>query len=662
MSEAAQHHRDPADDPGVYAPISDYAVIGDCRSAALVSRDGSIDWLCWPRFDSPSVFGALLDARVGGRFRVAPAGEFTVRRRYLPETNILETTFSTGAGELRLVDFMPVATEADKDAELWPEHQILRLLECRGGEIEVRVVCEPRPDFGRLTPALEDHGRLGIHFVDGIDAFTLSADFPLKVDESGARVVATLRLRPGQTAALSLSAAHGMPAVLPPLGTVAERRLEQTQAWWTWWASRVQYDGPFRDAVVRSALVLKLMTYAPTGAVIAAPTTSLPEEIGGIRNWDYRYCWLRDASMTLRALHDLGYRLEAEAFFSWMLHATRPTWPLLHPLYDVYGEHHIPERTLDHLEGYRGSRPVRVGNAAARQLQLDVFGDVVAAVFQYVRRGRDLDRTESRLLRQLGRTVCRHWREPDEGIWEIRAERRHHTYSKVMCWVALDRLLALAESGHLDVPSAEFERERDAIREAVEQHGWNPHRNSYVATFDGDEVDASLLLLGVHRFVHPDSARMRATHERIVAELGVDGLLYRYLNPDGLPGDEGAFGICGFWEVRLDALAGRREEAERELGRMIDRANDVGLFAEEIDPVTGALLGNFPQAFTHVGLIGAALALAGREKEEAHAGGESRTSRGAAARTSATCCCGDSWPPPCSPRCWLAGSHSASPA
>jgi GH15 family glucan-1,4-alpha-glucosidase len=595
-----------------YTPIRDYALIGNCRTAALVGRTGSVDWLCVPRFDSPAVFAALLDARRGGRFWVRPTGEFTVARRYVGASNVLETTFTTAGGVLRLTDCMSVAAESERRGELAPDHEILRRLECLAGEVEIEVGCDPRPNFGAGGGRLRDRRALGFTWEHRELVLALRGELPLSVaaDHPGA-VAGRATLRQGDRRFLSLAAECGQPAVFLPLGDRAEERLARSLRWWHGWTGLCGYDGPHPEAVVRSLLALKLLAYAPSGAVIAAPTTSLPEEIGGVRNWDYRYCWLRDASWTLTAFLDLGFKEEGAAFFSWLLYATRMSRVGLNVLYDVHGEVRLAEREIPWLEGYAGSRPVRVGNDASRQLQLDIFGEVVGAAFEFVVRGGALDAAKGRLLRRLGETVCRVWTEPDEGIWEKRSGRFHHTYSKAMCWVALDRLLKLDERGCLKVPVERFRRHRDELRRRIESEGFNRELGSYVDTLGGDGLDASLLLLGLRGYDDPaTSPRLRSTFRAVRAALERDGLLYRYPpGSDGLPGGEAAFGIASFWAAEFLARSGAIEEALALFDRMLSFANDLGLFGEEIDPASGAALGNFPQAFTHVGLISAALAL-----------------------------------------------------
>jgi GH15 family glucan-1,4-alpha-glucosidase len=610
-----------------YPPIDDYALIGDCRSAGLVSRGGSLDWLCLPRFDSPSIFAALLDAENGGRFLVRPIGEFRTERRYLANTNVLETVFRTPTGACVLRDLMSVSSEEDKRAYLTPEHEVLRELEGLEGEVEVEILYDPRPDYGRVRPLLEQRGALGLRCeVDGT-SLTLRSELPLGLTDGERSASGAARIRSGERKYLSLTYSMEAPAVVPLLGEAARGRIERTVRWWQEWANRCAYEGPYRDAVVRSALALKLMTYAPSGALVAAPTTSLPEAIGGVRNWDYRYCWLRDASFTLRALFALGYREEAEAYIGWLLHATRLTWPELHVLYDVFGEAKLPERELPHLEGYAGSRPVRVGNDAQGQLQLDVYGEVINGAARFLDRGGRFDRDTSRMLDGLGRTVCRRWHEPDEGIWEGRSGRFHNTHSKVLCWVALDRLIEMHKAGYLEVSVDLFRANREEIREEIEAHGYNERIKSYTRTFDGEEMDASLLTLPLYGYVEGTNPRMRSTCARIHEKLARDGLVYRYETEidDGLPPGEGAFGICSFWAVECVAHGGNVEGATRTFEQLLAYANDVGLFAEEIDPDTGAALGNFPQAFTHIGLINAALTLAEYRDEHTVAGRDRST-------------------------------------
>jgi GH15 family glucan-1,4-alpha-glucosidase len=603
------------DPASAYAPIADYAIIGDCASAALVGKNGSIDWLCWPRFDSPSVFARLLDAEVGGSFQVEPAADYTVERRYRPDTNVLETTFTTETGVLRLTDLMPVAHREAYRRELWPEHEILRVVDCVEGTVEVTVACAPRPDYGRRSPTFDDRGPHGFVYDHAGAALIVRSELPLTPSPNRDVLRGRASLRAGDRRALSLSYDEGQPAVLPLLGDAVDQKIERSVSYWRDWASRCTYEGPYRDAVVRSALTLKLMTFAPSGAIVAAPTTSLPEALGGERNWDYRYCWLRDAALTLRALYELGYEEEGRAFFSWLLHATWRTAPTLSVLYDVYGNSKVTERPLPHLEGYRRSPPVRVGNGAHDQLQLDTYGELVSAAYEFVRREQRLDRWHARLLRSLGDEVCRRWREPDEGIWEVRSGRHHHTFSKAMCWVALDRLVVLHETGHVQVDVERYRAEGQQIRTAIEQNGYNDDLDSYVATFNGDRPDASLLLLPTYGYTEATAPRMRSTFAYHHEALSQDGLLYRYPpgTDDGLASEEGAFGICSFWDEELLARLGRLDEARENLDLTLSYANDLGLFAEEIDPDTGAFLGNFPQAFTHVGLINAALTL---EKEQ----------------------------------------------
>ncbi|HET6568766.1 MAG TPA: glycoside hydrolase family 15 protein [Rhodothermales bacterium] len=603
----------------MYHPIRDYAIIGDSHTAALISTAGSVDWLCLPRFDSPSVFGALLDAEKGGRLQILPVGDYTARQQYVGATNVLETTFTTPGGVLRVVDAMAVAEEEEKRRLLWPGWLLIRRIECLEGEVAIEVVCEPRPDYARTTPRLRDRGPLGFCFEWKSQALALRSDLPLQKAGSRARLEGAATLKKGERRYVCITYALHDPVVLPPLGTEADTWLERTRRWWEEWISHCRYDGPYRDAVLRSALVLKLLLYAPSGALVAAPTTSLPERIGGALNWDYRYCWLRDASMMLRSLMDLGYTEEGTAFLSWLLHATQLTWPELRVVYTVYGETNLPERSLDYLEGYERSRPVRVGNEAAKQLQLDVYGEVAGAAFAYVRRGGRLDRLQARRLAMLGPAIYKLWRRPDAGIWESRAEPSHHTVSKAACWVALDHLIQLHHEGHVKLNIETAVAERDAIREMVESQGFIDQKQSYVSVLGGDEVDASLLLLGLRGYADPMAPRMRSTIHRIQEALSEDSLVYRYRrDEEGEDPHEGAFSICSFWLVESLARAGYVDEAAAHFERLLAYANDAGLYAEEIDPGTRAALGNFPQAFTHAGLVGAAMVLAEQMGRNAH--------------------------------------------
>jgi GH15 family glucan-1,4-alpha-glucosidase len=515
-----------------------------------------------------------------------------------------------------------VASDEDKRGSFCPDHQILRQLGCESGEVEVEMVFEPRPGYGRGRVRVRDHGKLGLRVETGAGLLVLRSDLALEPGPGG-EARGRARLRAGEVLHASLTFDDEWPAVLPPHGAAARDAVARSIRWWQGWSSRLEYGGPRRDAVLRSALALKLLVYAPSGAIVAAPTTSLPERPGGDLNWDYRFCWLRDAALTMRALLGLGFTAEAHAFLSWLIHSTRLTRPELRILYDVYGNAPAPERTLDHLAGHLGSRPVRAGNAAASQLQLDVYGEVIDAAAQIVRHGGTLDRESAGMLRAFGEYVCRNWHRPDEGIWEPRSGRAHHTHSRLLCWVALDRLLELEESGALrGAPVEQFHRNRALLRREIEERAWSRELGSYVATLDGSEVDASLLLLAWYGLEDAASERMRRTYARIRERLGAgEGLLHRYRGPD--TAGEGAFGICSFWGAELLALGGgSADEAGRAFERLVALGNDVGLFAEELDPATGAPLGNFPQAFTHVGLINAAISL--ERRAEAAAGDRRR--------------------------------------
>lgn len=591
------------------ARIHDHAIIGDGRSAALVSREGSIDWLCWSRFDSGSLFAGLLDAERGGSWRLRPGGPARVTRRYVPDTNVLETRFETDTGVLVVTDLMPI----HEHPEPWirPELELVRCVACERGEVVLEVHYDPRPDYGRVKPRLEDGGRLGWRLEHAGWLYTLRTDVTLRPAPEGG-LSGRIPLRAGQRAHFSLSATDDGPAVLPPVGHFTWAHVERSVRGWRDWVARCRYTGPYREAVVRSALVLKLLTFGPSGGVVAAPTTSLPEVPGGKDNWDYRFCWVRDAAFTARAFYGLGYEQEAEAFVSWLLRATWLTQPRMHVFYDVYGRVRAEERELPHLRGYEDSRPVRVGNGAAMQLQLDAYGEAIDAVAQLARRGGHLDRDGLKMLRRFGEYLTKVWERPDEGIWEPRSGRSEHTFSKVSCWMALERLLELHGRGvfrDVRVPVERFREVRGQLREEIRTRGWNQRLHSYVRKLDGDEVDADLLLLAWYGFEDARSERMRSTYRRIQERLGAgDGLLFR--NESDIHEGEGAFGICAFWRVGFLAKGGGDfAEAEASFARLLGYANDVGLYAEEMDPETGEARGNFPQAFTHVGLISAALEL-----------------------------------------------------
>lgn len=588
--------------------ISDYAIIGDCRTAALVSRQGSIDWLCLPDFSSASVFAAILDPQAGGCFSITPEAQIHTERRYRPHTAVLETTFTTETGKLRLTDFAPVPDAAI--SALQPDREIIRIIEALSGSPVAHVRYQPRPDYARVRPRLRRRGPGAWICDDRRDAFLLVSDASLTLDDASSAISGALQLSEGEKRHFSLSYAHANPLVYPGTADDIAARLDGTVRWWERWSEQCCYEGTYEEPVRRSVLTLKLLSNALSGAVVAAPTASLPENIGGGRNWDYRYCWLRDASLTLNAFVELGYMAEGEAFVDWLINSTRLTSPELQVMYDIYGNTRLHERQLRHLAGYRGSKPVRVGNGATGQLQLDVYGQVTLAVYDFMRRGGQLDSTELRLLAGFGGVVLRRWQEPDEGIWEYRNGRRHNTYSKMMCWAVLDRLIRLNEDGMVDIPRNRYADGRDAIRENIERFAYDEARGSYLGDFAGDAMDAALLLMARCRYVDPGDPRMRGTYDRIEREIGRNGLIYRYpAGSDGIDEPEGAFGACSFWAAEYLARRGDLGRARERFEHLLDLANDVGLYSEEFDPETGALLGNFPQAFSHSGLINAALAI-----------------------------------------------------
>ena len=598
-----------------YPEIGDYALIGDTRTAALISRQGSVDWFCLPDFNGPSLFAALLDRLNGGRLLVCPTAAARVSRRYIGGSAVLETRFETETGVLKITDFMPMMVDASSRLE--PERQIIRILDVEEGAVEVELVFAPRPGYAAGLPRLVRHGKIGWSFAWGADLFLLRTDLQVEKPHS-ARLHGLTRLEQGERRYVSISFTRRDIGVVPVLQGESEEKLDRTLDWWDGWAADISYDGPYREAVLQSALALRLLTFSQSGAVVAAATSSLPEAIGGTRNWDYRFCWLRDASFLLRSFLGLGLTREADAFFEWLLHATQLTRPSLATLYSLYGRTDLAEGVLHQFEGYRGSGPVRWGNDAARQLQLDVYGSVITAVYQHVQQGGVLEQEDKRSLRGFGRKVCQMWRHPDDGIWEFRQPRQHTTYSKAMCWAALDRLLRLAEEGHLDVPEGLFREEAEALRETILREAWSEARGAFAGAFGHDYLDASVLVMPSLGLIDPNDERMRMTFERIDGALGHGSLLHRYEHGvDGWPTREGAFGVCCFWAADYLALRGEPEAARRRVEELLAHANDVGLYSEEIDPETGLALGNFPQALTHSGLVNACLRIAEAERAQA---------------------------------------------
>jgi GH15 family glucan-1,4-alpha-glucosidase len=589
-------------------PIAEYGLIGDMRTAALVSRQGSIDWCCLPRFDSGSVFAALLDPERGGTWSMQPVDEgFTARQRYRPGTNILETIFRTEDGEIQLVDFMPVGFEGRPSG---PHPEIHRQVSCLGGTAAIRVRFMPRFEYASRATRLEALSG-GLYATDRTDqVVTLSCTRALDWSVEQGSALATLTLREGESAWLVLR--YDDDDIHPVDEYDSSEKLELTAAFWRVWSSRVHYVGPFRRQVERSALALKLLTHSETGAIIAAPTTSLPETVGGARNWDYRFVWLRDAAFTLAALERVGHAAEADQFMRFLKRVTRHEGGgHLQIMYGIDGRRDLVERQLDHLSGYRGSRPVRVGNGAADQLQIDVYGEVLETA-EIWRRNHPMTEGTWRVLRPLVDWVSRNWHRPDSSIWEVRGEVRHYVYSKLMSWVALDRGIRMAEQLRLASDLDRWRGERDRLRAEILDRGWSREKQSFIQAYDSPTtLDASTLAIGFVEFLPWDDPRMLSTVRAIAAELtSPDGnLVYRYRGPDGLEGEEGAFSICTFWLAEALLRSGDRRRAERIFRGMLDHANHLGLYSEELDPATGEFLGNFPQGFTHIALINCAVAL-----------------------------------------------------
>ncbi len=576
--------------------IEDYALIGDLQSAALVGRNGSIDWLCLPRFDSGACFAALLGDENNGHWLLAPVGEVrSTRRRYLPGTLVLETELETAEGAVTLTDFMPI-----RDA--YPT--LIRTVEGKRGTVPMRLELVIRFDYGSVVPWVQREGEK-LTAIAGPDSLCFAA--PVEVRGEDLTTVGDFTVSAGQRLSFALS---WHPSNLPhPCGPDPEAALREAVRWWEEWSGRCTYRGPWREQVTRSLITLKALTFAPTGGIVAAPTTSLPEQIGGVRNWDYRYCWLRDATFTLMALLAGGYREEARAWRLWLLRATAGHPAEMQIMYGLAGERRLTEFVVKWLSGYAKSRPVRVGNAASEQFQLDVYGEVIDAMFQGRRSGLEPSRFGWNIGRLILDYLETNWQKPDEGIWEVRGGRRQFTHSKVMAWVAFDRAVKAVERFGMDGPADRWERVRDAIHAEVCAKGFDADLNSFVQSYGSKELDASLLMIALVGFLPADDPRVRGTVAAIEKGLLHDGFVARYnsnSSVDGLPPGEGVFLPCTFWLADNYALAGRHDEASALFERLLSLANDVGLLSEEYDPHEKRLLGNFPQAFTHVGLVNTA--------------------------------------------------------
>ncbi|MCA1682992.1 MAG: glycoside hydrolase family 15 protein [Actinobacteria bacterium] len=593
-----------------YPPIGDYAVVGDCHSAALVSRDGSIDWCCLPRLDAGAAFGRLLDWGKGGFCSLRPDGDAVeTSRRYLDGTLVLVTTFAAAGGRATLTDCMTMHTGGASD----PHHQVLRVVEGESGRVTFRLRLAARFDYGGIRPWIRRHGADVFSAVGGDDALVVSGDVPLEIDEVH-DLVGEVTLRAGERARLSITWSpperiDPHPAE-PPGPAELDRRLNETVEWWRRWSDKVTIDGPDAPGARRSAVVLKGLTNAPTGAVAAAVTTSLPEAVGAGRNWDYRFSWVRDSQFTVRSLGELGCTDEADGFRRFIERSAAGGAESLQIMYGVGGQRRLTEVELPGLEGYRRSSPVRVGNAAADQLQLDVFGELLELAWRWHRLGQSPDDDYWRFLLSLVDVAAERWDEPDRGIWEMRGEPRHFVHSKVMCWVALERGLALADECLRRAPTRRWRKARDQVREAVEDKGYDHEAGTFVSVFGSTDLDAALLLLPSYDFVDYRDERMVRTVDAIRDRLGQDGLLRRYDVADGLDGEEGCFVACSFWLAECLARQGRALEARDVFDRTMATANDLGLFAEEYDPRSRELLGNFPQGLSHLSHVAAAVALA----------------------------------------------------
>lgn len=598
--------------------LEDYGVIGNLETCALIGRDGSIDWLCLPHIDAPSLFAAILDPEKGGRFYIHPQGSYEPRQSYAGQTNVLVTTWTTPSGIAELTDFMPLSRAAETgtgDSSIIAgggnSSIIVRKLRCTGGKLPMVLHFEPRFDYGRLAADMRLSGGKALA-TSPSDHLSLEAPIRLEVDGSSVR--ARFMAEEGQTYWFVLRYGKDNGRELD-----GEELLDETLHYWSDWLHsskiyRPLVQGPWHDLVIRSALVLKLLTNAATGAVIAAPTTSIPESLGGVRNWDYRYSWIRDSAFTIQAFEHLGYFRESVEYFEWLktlcqFDESAGGPPNIKVVYRFNGGEVPRERVLGHLSGFRDSAPVRVGNAAFGQVQMDVFGEIINTFYLARNYGKGVIPAYWRLIRSLADHVSRAWSTKDSGIWELRTKPRHLTHSKLMCWVALDRSVRMAKEFELECNLKRWEEARDEIRGAILASGFSRRLNSFVQAFDYEVLDSTSLLIPIMGLLPPDDPRVRGTIEAIRKGLSDDGLLRRYEGDDGLPGKEGAFILCSFWLVRALALAGDVEAAEEEFLRILRYCSPLGLLSEEIDPRSGLLIGNFPQAFSHIGLINSALYL-----------------------------------------------------
>jgi GH15 family glucan-1,4-alpha-glucosidase len=598
-------------------PISDYALISDSHTAALVSRDGSIDWLCWPRFDRPATFARILDDEAG-HWSIRPRNPAESERRYVDATMVLETKFETSGGTVVLTDALAMG-EGERGHSIGraSPHALLRRVRCERGEVEVDIEYAPRPEYGLVGPILsatED----GVAARGGADVLMLSAPIDVEFEDSVARARVTLAQGDSVGFALHHRQTWEDP---PPVWTqeaISERVSDTVEAWRTWSDLHQSYEGPWRQLVHQSGRVLQALTYQPTGAIVAAATTSLPEEAGGERNWDYRFAWVRDASLTLEALWVAACPDEATDFFAYMAGASATQLRRgvdLQIMFGIGGERDLSERELPHLSGWRASRPVRVGNGAWNQRQLDVYGELLNAAYRLSDVWKELEPSTRAFLADAADTAAARWEETDQGIWEVRGEPRHFLYSKLMCWVALDRAIYLADRLDATDRVEGWNKKRDEIKDAILERGWSERAEAFTQSFDSDELDASNLMMPIMGFLPADDPRMLSTIRAIEDQLTDDnGLVFRYKSHDGLEGEEGTFLLCTFWLAQAQALAGEVERARATFEGAIQYANDVGLLAEEVDPRTKELLGNFPQAFSHIGLINAAWAISQAEK------------------------------------------------